>query len=275
MWDPDWLEAHVISQEAEKLLNAPHRREAEDSVRQGQWGQAITHLDALLEKDPDFWPDRRRRGEAHARLGHWKQAAGDYARVLQRQPQDPLWWFENACLLCQLEDGPGYQKLCSRMVERFGRSRAIDDAVFLAHSCVLAPGALADAAEVVKRAKQRLALTAPPNVHNAFSVHVLGLAYYRAGQHGAAVECLTNDASPRDYEIVGVLNCLVLALVEAKRDRPAEGRQWLDRASKWLEEENRNLPPGGAVMPARWAWRDWLLVQTLHREAQRLLADRR
>src|SRR5260370_14510237 len=50
--------------------------------------------------------------------------------------------------------------------------RSIDDAVFLTHACVLAPGALADPAHVVKLAKERLALTAPPSTHNAFSVHV-------------------------------------------------------------------------------------------------------
>jgi serine/threonine protein kinase/tetratricopeptide (TPR) repeat protein len=272
--DTDWLEANVIRQEAEKLLNAPHRREAEDCARQGRWAEAITHLDALLKKDPDFWPDRKRRGEAHARLGHWAEAAADYARVVERQPNNPTWWFEHACLLCQLDDGPGYRKLCSRMHERFVPSRTIDDAVFLAHACVLAPAALGDPAEVVKRAKERLALTAPPNSHNAFSVHVLGLAYYRAGQYGAAIECLNMESGPRDVEQVEVLNRLVLALALAKRDRPTEARQWLDLVNEWLDDNTRKLPPGGAVIPAKWPWRDWLLVWTLHREAQQLLADR-
>jgi tetratricopeptide (TPR) repeat protein len=274
MFEPDWLEANVISREAEKLLNAPHRREAEDCVRQGRWAEAITHLDALLQKDPGFWPDRKQRGEAHARLGHWSQAAADYARVLEQQPHNPVLWFENACLQCQLEDNPGYQKLCSRMDERFGRSKAIDDAVFLAHGCVLAPGALGDPAEVVKRAKQRLALTAPPNPHNAFSVHVLGLAYYRAGQYGEAAECLSKDPGPQDVEAIKVLDWLVLAMAEAKRDRAASARQWFDRANKWLEEKTREMPAGGPVVPAGWLWRDWVLVQTLHREAQRVVADR-
>jgi tetratricopeptide (TPR) repeat protein len=275
LYEPDWLEANVLSQEAEKLLDAPHRREAEDCARNGQWSRAITHLDALIAKDPDFWPDRMRRGEAHARLGHWSQAAVDYARVLERQSHDPSLWFENACLLCQLEDGPGYQKLFASMNERFGSTGAIDDAVFLAHACVLAPGALGDPARVVKRARERLALTAPPNPHNAFSVHVVGLAYFRAGQYREAVDCLSKDPGPQDVEAIQVLDWLVLALAEAKLDRPREARQWLARASKWIEKKSRSLPPGGAVVPAEWLWRDWVLVQALHREAERALADRR
>jgi Flp pilus assembly protein TadD len=274
MFDPDWLEANVVIREAEKLLDAPHRREAEDCARKGQWAEAIAHLDALLLKDPGFWPDRKRRGEAHARLGHWSQAAAEYAKLLERQPRDPILWFENACLLCQLEDGPGYQKLCSRMHERFGTSRAIDDVVFLAHACVLAPGALGDPAQVVNRAKQRLALTAPPSLHSAFSVHVLGLAYYRAGQYREAVDHLSKDLGRDDSELVQAVNWLVLALAEAKRDRAAEARQWLNRANKWLEEKTRTVPPG-AVVPATWLWRDWVVVQLLHREAQRVLADKR
>ncbi len=140
MYETDWLEANLVSTEAEKLLNAPHRREADLAIQQGQWAQAITHLDALLLKDPNFWPDRQRRGDAHARLGHWPAAAADYAAVVELKPQDPKLWFAYACLLCQLEDGPGYLQLCSQMQGRFGPSKAIDDAVFLAHSCVLAPG---------------------------------------------------------------------------------------------------------------------------------------
>jgi hypothetical protein len=89
------------------------------------------------------------------------------------------------------------------------------------------------------------------------------------------VECLSKDPSPQDVEAIKVLDWLVLALAEAKRERTAAARQWLDRANKWLEEKTREMPPGGPVVPATWLWRDWVLVQTLHREAQRVVADRR
>ncbi len=127
----------------------------------------------------------------------------------------------------------------------------------------------------MRRAKERLALTAPPNRHYPFSVHVLALAHYRAGDHAAAVECLSNDPSPNDFEAVKVLNWLVLAVAEEKRDHTAAARKWFAQADQWLAEKNRQLPPGGPVVPPNWLWRDWLLVQTLHREAQRVLADKR
>jgi serine/threonine protein kinase/tetratricopeptide (TPR) repeat protein len=272
--ESDWLEANLIDQELEALLNVPHRREAEANAREGRWAQAIAHLDALIQRDPEFWPDRMRRGEAHARLGHWAAAAADYARVLEHQPHAPIFWFENACLQLQLDGNAAYQQSCARMYERIGSSRVVDDVVFGAHGFVLASGALPDPANVVKVAKERLALTPPPSSHNAFSVHVLGLAYYRAGQHADAVECLSKDPAPKNPEAIAPLNWLVLALAEEKRGHHAAAREWLAQADESLSEAQRKLPPG-AVVPTTWMWRDWILVQSLHREAHRAMAERR
>jgi tetratricopeptide (TPR) repeat protein len=265
-----------LSSENLPIATAKLRGEAEALAKKGEWAQAIRHLDRLILQDPGDYPDRLRRAEAHARLGHWSRAAADYAKLLELQPQLAFLWFEHACVLCQLEDLAGYQKLCSRMHERFGQSQVLDDVLFATHSYVLAPGALADPAELVKWAKQRLAMTAPPSDHNAYSVHVLGLAYYRAGDFDAAVECLSKDPSPKGFETEGVLNWLVLALAEHKRDRAAEARKWLARADLWLANQYRNLPQR-AVVPADWAdwrWRGWVLVLTLHREAKRSLAGK-
>jgi hypothetical protein len=101
---------------------------------------------------------------------------------------------------------------------------------------------------------------------------VLGLAYYRAGQYDAAVEWLSKDLDPNINEAIPVVNWLVLALAEEKRNHPAAARQWFAQADQWLATKKRSLPRIGPVVPAGWAWRDWVLVETLHREAQRALA---
>jgi serine/threonine-protein kinase len=267
----DWLEANLVGRDAEAILNAPHRREADRAVQQQRWGEAITHLDELIRKDPSFWPDWPRRGDAHARLGHWKEAAADYARLIELRPQEPMYWFERACLLCQLDDLAAYRALCTQIDDRFGHRLAQGDVVFRAHSYALAPGALGDAAAVVNQAKERLARTKPPSIDNAFSIHVLALGYYRASQYDAAVECLSKDPTPKEYEVVGVLNWLVLAMAEEKRGRPDVARKWFSQAERWIVDTTGRLPPGGPVVPANIPWRDWLLVQLLHREARRVL----
>jgi serine/threonine protein kinase len=269
--EADWVQAPLLRREAETLLNAPHRREAGESLRKGKWAEAVPHLDALIQKDPEFWPDRLTRGGTHAMLGHWAQAEADFARVLESQTDDPSVWFEHACLLCQARDDAAYRALCSRMRERFDDRKNVIETVFLAHACVLAPGALADPAEVVRLAKERLALTPPPSEHYAWSVHVLALAHYRAGQYDLAVECLTKDPNPWTFGQNQVLNWLVRGLAEHKRGHAAAARRWLDQATNWIQARSRGLPgAGGQVIPPNWLWRDWLLVQQLQREAEQV-----
>jgi tetratricopeptide (TPR) repeat protein len=268
----DWVQAPLLRREAETVLNAPHRREAGAALRTGKWAEAVSHLDALIEQNPAFWPDRLTRGDAHARLGHWTQAEADFARVLQSQTDEPFIWFEHVCLLCQIQDNAAYRALCARMREGFGDKRNLDETIFLAHACVLAPGALGDPAEVVRLARERLAMTQPPSNDHAWSVHVLALAYYRAGQYDQAVECINKNPTTQWIEAVQFGNWLVLALAEHKRGKAVEARRWLDQATKWIQIRSPNLPGAGRqVIPPNWYWRNWVLVQLLRREAEQVV----
>jgi serine/threonine protein kinase/tetratricopeptide (TPR) repeat protein len=270
--EPDWLEANVIRREVEAILNAPHRREAEESTRKGQWKEALVHLDALIRTDADFWPDRYLRGVTHSQLGQWKQAAADFARILDVHPRLGAYlWFEYACLLCQLEETAGYRQLCARMRKQFGQSDDVSEMGFMAHACVLAPQALPDPQEVVRLAKERLRMTPPPSEEHPWSVHVLGLAYYRAGDYDKAVESFSKGLDLAPLRGHHVMNWLGLALAEHKRGRAREARQWLERATTWMETMTRGLPDErGQVMPAGWTGRHWLQVQLLRREAEQI-----
>src|SRR5205823_10618097 len=119
-----------------------------------------------------------------------------------------------------------------------------------AHACVLAPGALGDPAEVVRLAKERLALTPSPSADYPWSVHVLALAHYRAGQYDLAGDCLSKDPSPWTFGQHQVLSWLVRGLAEHKRGHAVEARRWLDQATKWIQVRGRGLPgAGGQVIP--------------------------
>jgi tetratricopeptide (TPR) repeat protein len=161
------------------------------------------------------------------------------------------------------------------MRERFGSSGMMEVAL-LAHTCVLAPGALGDAGRVRQLAEQRLALAPPPSVHHVWSIQVLGLAYYRAGQHAEAVACLEKglkDYAGWDYN---VLNWLVLALAEQRLGRADLAKDYLDMADNWIAVKARAIPKAsGRFAPPDWAWRDWLLVQLLRREAGALIEEKK
>jgi tetratricopeptide (TPR) repeat protein len=77
----DALRFRILFREADAAINAPHRREAEECLRNKQWKEAVDHLDALLKADADFWPDLTARGVAYAALGEQEKAKADFQKA--------------------------------------------------------------------------------------------------------------------------------------------------------------------------------------------------
>jgi WD40 repeat protein/serine/threonine protein kinase/tetratricopeptide (TPR) repeat protein len=210
-------------------------------------------------------------GMVHAERGEWDRAVAVYARAFENKaPDDPYAWFEHACLYAQVGDSAGYRKLCRRMRERFGTSLDVEDVALLAQACLLAPGGAGDAAAAIRLAERRLALTRSPSHDDAWSAHLVGLAYYRAGQDQKAIEWLSKGLKVHpDWRLHG---WLVLAMAHDRLGQADEARKCCDKAEQWLKEKTRNqLNQGARVAPPGWPWRDWLLVQLSRREAEDML----
>jgi superkiller protein 3 len=227
----------------------------------------------VLEAQPDSAEARCQRADAYATRAEWAKAAADYASAFDAGGStNPFQWFQYAVLQLQLGDVEGYRKLCDRMRERFGSSRTMEDIALLAHTGVLAPGAFGDLSVVRQLAEQRLALTPLPSVHHVWSVHVLGVAYYRTGQHAESVSCLEKglkDQADWDYN---VLNWLVLAMAEQRLGHANIAKEYLLKADNWINQKAQAAPKAsGRFAPPDWLWRDWLLVQLLRREAGALI----
>ncbi len=85
----DRLGRTLLSQELEALLNAPHRRAAEEHLAAKEWARAIPHLDRLIEAaDAKFWPDLTARGDCYAEIGDLEKACADYARAIALEPNN-------------------------------------------------------------------------------------------------------------------------------------------------------------------------------------------
>jgi tetratricopeptide (TPR) repeat protein len=110
-----------------------------------------------------------------------------------------------------------------------------------------------------------MALTPPPSIHYVWSLHVQGLAYYRAGQNDKAIEHLQQalDGHP-DWEH-NVLNWLVLAMAHYRLKHGNEARRWLEEARQWIEQHTRNPAPLSGE------WLEWQVMQILFGEAEELL----
>jgi tetratricopeptide (TPR) repeat protein len=253
-----------------------HRQFALGYEADGYPALAVVHLDRVIEAE------KGKRGEASlvswrgrlcAEAAQWKRAAADFSRAFEREPpRDANVWFEYAYLRLQVGDAEGYRKLCEKMFKQFGSGRAVDDIALLAHTCVLAPDALGDAARVQQLAEKRLALTPATSVHHPWSLHVLGLACYRAGEHRKAVEWLNKGLKEDPFWEGRVQNWLVLAMAEQRLGHAEEARKWLARAEQWINEKTRNQAGSGTrFAPTGWHWRDWAGIQRLRREAEALV----
>jgi len=198
-------------------------------------------------------------------MGQWAAAAAEFAKAFElEEPKKPLPWFEHAYLRLQLGDQKGYQRICRRLLERLGQSERDWDVDLLAHTCVLAPGALKEASQVVALAEKRLARTGP---ENRWSLQVVGLAYYRAAKYDKAVEVLAKAVKDHPDFAPNIANWLILSMAHQHLKQPAEARQWLKQAVARIKE----LQPKDRFAPEGWEWRDWLGVHLLRREAEGLL----
>ncbi len=206
-------------------------------------------------------------GRVHAQQENWVVAAGHFAKAFElEEPERPLFWFEHAYLRLQVGDHEGYQKLCRRMHERHHQSKKQWASILVAHTCVLAPGALDDPSEVVALAEQRLARTGPKD---RWSHQVAGFAYYRAGKYEKAATILTQAVKDHPDFPHNLINWLILSMAYQQMNHSAEAQQWLAKAVQKIDE----LQPRrrSRFAPQGWEWYDWLGVQLLRSEAEQLV----
>jgi serine/threonine protein kinase len=212
-------------------------------------------------------------GYLYAEMGEWDKALAAFTKAFELElPKDPDVCFDYACLLVQQGDMDRYRKLCGRVLERLDQRNNDNDVSGLAHMCVLAPQAIADANRVVQLALQRMARAAPGSGGHAWSYNVLALAYYRAGQYGKAVETLREFLKDGRGGELDVADWLVRAMAELRLGHAAKALGWFDKADRWIEQrasisvQQRHLPASPAS-----SMRQWMTIQVLHREAEALI----
>ena len=156
-----------------------------------------------------------------------------------------------------------YREVCAGILAEFRSTENADVANQAAWTCVLAPGATEDLAQLV-----RLAETAVAGKPIYNYLNTLGIALYRADQLDLSIQRL-NEAIRAHGKEGTAADWLFLAMAHQRLGQADEARKWLDRAVRWIDTtgQAKSRDSAGSRQP----WNQRLEIQLFRREAEALL----
>jgi serine/threonine-protein kinase len=208
------------------------------------------------------------RGQLAARQGHYKEAVADISSAMEASPSNHVFCHWLAPALVADGDIEGYRRCCEKILARFGGATVPAIAERMAKACLILPSSGVDPDVVGKMAQTAVSegMNAPLFPYFQFAK---GLAEYRQGRFASAVDwtgmALKSSRWPDDYRDIQAYSVLAMARYQLKQID--EARQALangtDLASRKLPKaDSGNLGPN---------WNDWILADTLLREAKGLI----
>lgn len=247
-------------------VTAWHRQTSEECARGRHWSAARWHLDRLIEREPDNWLYRARRGHVLAELAQWNAAGDDFAEVVRRAPEEAEAWSLYAVLRLYEGDATGYRRACAALLASQAKSRNCRIAYLTVSTCVLSADSGATGEQLVKLSQQ--ALKREPRDPDYLCTQ--GAALFRAGEDRAAVQHLS-EALAFEGRRFCAREWLWLSLAYAHMGLPTEAREQIAKATPFLSARGADHTAPEAV-PLPWVQR--LQLELLRREAEKLLKDK-
>jgi tetratricopeptide (TPR) repeat protein len=238
-----------------------------------QFDQAVEDFTKILElatKDPitsgRAWYGR---AQAFADLGQWDKAIADFSKA---EVGDSSVSCFCALIRLQLGDLPGYRAICTDTLKR--RLHDYGGQILVAYIArwtvwpfVLIADSTTDWDRLVEVAQATL--REDPFMGGNDDGLTLGAALYRAGRFAQAVErlkltnCAWEQAKIKPATNYSPSYCwFFLAMAHHRLSHDEEARQWLDKATKQMEQETQNKGL---------AWYRRLTLQLLCREAEEMM----
>jgi serine/threonine protein kinase/Tfp pilus assembly protein PilF len=251
--------------------------------RKGDIEEALAAHEKAIERQPGETGPYYYRCRVFAEFGWWSAAAAEYRRFTSLFPNQPTeQWCQHCGVLLMAGERESYRQRCRWLFEGMRPPRSIGPLVFVrnnsqearveycaARACVLGPNALDDPGWIVRLAEHALAV----EPRNAWYLHTLGMAHYRAGEFDRAAQRLHESLKATPPWQANAVNWLGLSLVHHRLGQPREARLWLDRALKWINQTAAKAPRGSVALPGQHP-DDWLACHVLRREAEALLGTK-
>jgi tetratricopeptide (TPR) repeat protein len=211
----------------------------------------------------------QQRGWVCAQFEQWALAASDLTKAIALNPDDHYNWYLLAPLLLETGDPGDYRKHCHAMLVRFGATNAPPVAAQTAQACLLLPLDGADLSVASKLAET--AVTVRKDDPGIVSYQLVkGLAEYREGRFQTAAEwvqkALEQPGTVPDYNRDAEAYSL-LAMARHRLKKAGEAREALSKATDLAREKLPRLHSGD-LGPN---WYNWIIAQTLLREAKALI----
>jgi WD40 repeat protein/Tfp pilus assembly protein PilF len=263
IWDAKPVtEADRAARRAALLAALPqwHLDTGEQALAAGQRFAALFHLNRAVQALPKHPQPLLARAGAHAEWGNWDEAERDFAQALRMGAPFSAW---HQCALVRLkrQDTQGYRDLCTRLLARADRVTKPQDLNTIVWTCALGPDGVAEPARLVEL-QEKITRAAPRNYALA---NTLGAALYRAGrlqeavkQFEVAVRLHGRGGFPGDW--------LFLAMAHHRLGNK-EGKEWLERSVKWMDQFIPTVPRSGRRQP----WGAVLELRLLRQEAEKVL----
>jgi serine/threonine protein kinase/Flp pilus assembly protein TadD len=207
--------------------------------RAALYAAAVKSYGQAVELNPDHAEAYFRRGGLYAQLGRHEEAAADFSRVIELDPKGPGAWFNDPKeALSRRNRANAYLNLrqYERAIADLERVRQAAPENAQAHNNlarVLATcpdGRWRDPARAVELARRAVGLAEKSGPYWT----TLGVAQYRAGDWGAAVEALRKAVELRRGG--DGTDWLFLAMAHWQLGKKDEARQWYDKAVQWMEK---------------------------------------
>jgi tetratricopeptide (TPR) repeat protein len=226
-------------------------------------GRSLAILEPLKVEGFELVGDRRRfltegyqdRGLVLLRLERPKEAATDFARLVDLHPDDPHRWYDSAIAHLGADDIKAYGTVCSRMLDRFGKTDDARIAERILYTCLPVADAVPDTTRLIPLAERAATL----GKHNQ---RLLGAAFHRAGRYQDAVRCLEEAVKvlpPRGWD------WCFLAIACQRVGEKDKGFRYREQARKWIEEMVRADPHGEGK---RWGWTERVETKQLRTEME-------
>ena len=268
-----FAEAARVQREALGLLNDDKSKE-DYSSRLKLYESNAPYRDAATNALAPAADDRlgmaallRTRGTLCAQFAQWTLAASDLTKAIALNPDEDWNWFQLAPLLLETGDTGGYRKHCHAMLARFGTTNDPPIAERTAKVCLLLPLDGADLAAAAKLAETAVTL-GKDDAWVAYYQFAKGLAEYRQANFAQAVEWTRKALGQPGTDYSRDIQAYsVLAMALHRLNQAGEAREALSKATELAGAKLPRLDSGDLGPD----WHDWIIAQTLLREAKALI----